>query len=1530
MSKNLYSHAKRIFAMLLCCLMLVSMLPVQAHAFTAQRGVPYFDFSYESDGTEIMYHDHFELGGYEAGDASGTSHRVRIWINEEEAWCIEPGHHLVLGDELQLGASDCWNRLSADVKNGILTVLAFGRPGNGARIGGSDGSQTVATQLLIWEMVCGARNPVTFELYDDCILNCICAGGHHPEVRAVYNNIVNYMMMYKKMPSFANGSTQSMTYENGKYSVTLTDNNGVLTDCTVAASNSAIKVTKSGNTLTLTSADYIDGEATITLTKSSGISASAQLVTYGDPSLQDVIVGIAKPDDVVATFKVKTPGGNLNIIKTSEDGKVDNITMTVSGNGLNQTVKTGADGTILLKGLVPGTYTVAEQVADYYIPQPAQKVTVVAGQTVNVSFDNILKKGSLSVVKNSEDQFNAGMKFHLFGTSASGLPVDAYAITDENGVATFNDVLIGTNTGYTLEEVDTAVRYVTPDTQNVKVFWDETSNTVVPNILKKFNVSISKSDAESGTSQGDGTLAGAVYGLYNGDELIEQLVTDANGNATSGYYICGESWTIREISPSEGYLLDETVYPVGASPSLYSVEYNSAPAISSPEQVVKGQIAIIKHHDDGETQIETPEEGASFQVFLSRAGSYDNARETERDTLICDADGFAISKELPYGQYTVHQTAGYPETEMMPDFTVFIAKNGEVYKFLINNANFTAFLKVVKADAETGQAIPLSGAGFQIYDAAGSKVVMQYTYPTFTEIDTFYVSDDGSLLTPEDLPAGDYTLVEVQAPYGYVLDNTPVPFTVTNRSYEAEGDLNVITVTVYDMPQKGKINISKSGEVFASVNVTGDTVPGDKDGTSTVLINQVYTPIYEVKPLAGASYRVIAAEDIYTGDGTLRSAAGDVVAEITTGEDGTASTDELYLGKYLIVETAAPFGYAINDEVMEVALSYAGQEVSVTATDASFVNDRQKAAIDAYKAMETSNSFGIGLNGEVTAVSFGLYAAEDITAQDGSKIPADGLIEIAFADEEGHIVFTSDLPFGEYYAKELSTAPHYEKDENVYALSFQYTDQMTTEQSIRLNGGDWIVNELLLGRVEGVKVDENDNPLENAIFGLFPKETEDFSYETAILTTVSDEKGQFAFEEIPLGDYVIVEIAAPESYVLSDARHYISLTYDGQVIGLKVINYPIMGSIELTKIDADYPENHMTGAEFYLYADSDRDGAFDEAHDKFVGFIPEVNTGVYRVDDVPYGNYFVTEHKAPVGFLRDENVYPVSIRNHDEVVQVENEPGVGFMNVPMKGSVTVYKTDKATGEKLVGAGFQLFDADGKKLLEGQTGKDGTMTFGALRVGKYSIREYIAPEGYVLDDTPLTFEITENGQELSFDMENLRITGKFVISKADADDEHLLPNAGFRIYDIEGNVVKEGRTNSKGICEFTLEFGKYYYQEFDAPKGYEIDDTMYEFSIREDGKVVSVVMLNKKTPTPTPTPTVTPTPTPTPKPTTTPTPTPKPTTDPKGPTVKTDAPKTGDHANVGLWTTVAGVAAVGGLTVLGLSFRKKNSKTKSGK
>ena len=1503
---NLKGKTKRILAGILGILMMLGVMPATAFAATSETGVATFDYCYQSDGTNICYWASFSADGYSAGDTSGTTHRCSIYVNGNEAFCIEPGVRLMSGDTLKSNASDRWNALSADKQNGVKTVLAFGKPGNSGNIGGSEGSQSAATQVLVWEMTCGIRDPKTLKRVDDRIINSLCAGGHNQEVLAVYNNIVAAMTTYHVMPSFADGSSRDMTYENGQYVLKLTDTNGVLSSCTVTASDSNVKITKSGNTLTLTSKDYFDGNVTISLVKSTNISANAQLVAWGDPNLQDVITGIEKPDDVKASFKIATPGGNLDIVKTSEDGNISGITMTVSGKDFSQTVKTDANGKISLKGLVPGTYTVTEHVSDYYEPQDAKTITITAGKTTTVSFSNILKKGTVTVVKNSEDQFNSGVKFRLYGTSASGQKVDVYATTNDAGIATFENVLIAGKDGYTLEEVDTAVRYVIPKDQTVNVFWQEETSTVVPNILKKFNVTVNKSDAETGAAQGDAKLAGAVYGLYEGDTLVEQLVTDESGHATSGYHICGDSWTVKEITPSEGYLLDKTVYPVGASAGSYEVEFNSAPAVDSPEQVIKGQVSIIKHHDDGSTQIETPEDGAEFQIYLTSAGSYDGAKESERDTLVCDEDGFAMSKLLPYGMYTVHQTKGFPETEFMKDFTVFISKDGQNYKYLINNAEYAAYIKVIKADAETGATIPLSGAGFEIYDAAGQKVEMSYTYPTLTTIDTYYVSDDGTLLTPEVLPAGDYTLVEVQAPYGYVLDATPIPFTVTrNENEELEG-LNVITVTAYDTAQKGVIRITKSGEVFYTVNVTGDEVPGDKDGKTTILTNCVYTPVYEVRNLAGATYQVIAAEDIYTGDGTLRVAAGTVVDEITTGEDGAASTKELYLGRYTIVETQAPTGCVLNTQAQDVTLTYAGQEISLTATDAGFVNDRQKVSIDAEKVMEQSQSFGIGMNGEVTAVSFGLYAGEDITAADGSVLPIDGLIEIAFADESGHVAFDADLPFGHYYVKELSTNPYYSKNMRVYSFDFDYAGQEVALQEVHLNNGEPIVNELLLGRIEGVKVDEGDAVLEGAVFGLFAKDTEEFTEENALLTVTTDADGRFVFEEVPLGDYVVVELKAPEGYVLSDARHFVALTFDEQVIGLKVIDYPIFGSIELTKYDADYPENHLSGAVFHLYADSDGNGEFDAETDQFISVIPEVNDGVYRLDEVGYGSYFVREETAPEGFLKDENTYAVSIVNHGETVVVENEAGIGFKNQVMMGEVTVFKTDKATGSKLVGAGFRVFDADGKQVAEGVTGEDGTVSF-KLRYGKYTVAEYQAPEGYVLDDTPLAFEIKEDGQKLSFDMENLKITGKLVISKADADTEKLLPNAGFRIYDVNGKVIKEGYTNSKGICEFTLEFGKYYYQEFDAPDGYEIDDTKYEFSITEDGKVVSVVMTNKKAPTETPKDE------------------PKPTEQPKTETVKTDSPKTGDESNIKLWTTIAAIAAVGGIALIGISFRKKGNR-----
>ncbi len=523
--------------------------------------------------------------------------------------------------------------------------------------------------------------------------------------------------------------------------------------------------------------------------------------------------------------------------------------------------------------------------------------------------------------------------------------------------------------------------------------------------------------SDTGTPQGDATLAGAVYGIYQGGELVDTYTTDKDGKFTTDYYVCDTNWTIKEITPSEGYLLDETVYEVGADPKLYTVEYNTT-SNDVVEQVIKGKIAIIKHTDDGSTQIETPEEGATFEVYLKSSGSYDNAKETERDILVCDEDGFAETIDLPYGVYTVHQTSGWEGKELMSDFDVYIAEDGKTYKYLINNATFESYVQIIKTDEETGKTVPYAGAGFQIYDPDGNLVTMTYTYPSVTTIDTFYTDSEGKLITPEELEYGKgYSIVEVQAPYGYVLDSTPVYFDITEDNATEVDGVTVIQVTKTNMPQKGTITVTKTGEVFTTVSVSGDDLVGDVNGDGVVndtdvelansyakgvsdlteeelaradvngdgnvttadvgLINSIvqgvtdsetsllYQPVYEVTGLEGAVYEIYAAEDIYTPDGTLRASEGELVDTVTTGSDGTVTSKELYLGAYNVIEVTAPYGMVINNETHSVELTYAGQDVEVTETSTSYYNERQKAEVSLTKAVEVNKTFNIGDNGEI-------------------------------------------------------------------------------------------------------------------------------------------------------------------------------------------------------------------------------------------------------------------------------------------------------------------------------------------------------------------------------------------------------------------------------------------------------------------------------------------------------------------------------------------------------------------------------------
>lgn len=752
---------------------------------------------------------------------------------------------------------------------------------------------------------------------------------------------------------------------------------------------------------------------------------------------------------------------------------------------------------------------------------------------VSMAFSgSITPLGDMKLVKTSEDGIVAGINFTVTGANGFSKTVT----TNANGEIDIPDLAPGTYT-ITEENID---RYVPNQSQTITVSSGKTSSVSFYNILKKFRVTVTKQDYEKGHAQGDAKLGSAVYGLFKGNDLVTQYITDQNGSFTTDYYVCGTDWTIKEITPSEGYLLNDTVYKVGADPKDYTVEYNNAPDMTVMEQVIKGKISIIKHTDNGDTKIETPEKGAEFQVYLKSAGSFVNADKDERDTIVCDEDGFASTKLLPYGVYTVHQTKGWDGREKITDFDVFINTDGKIYKFLINNKNFESYLKVVKLDKETGKRIPYEGAAFEIYDSNNHRITMQYTYPQVTSIHTFYTNKEGYLITPEKLPYGDYTLKEVQAPYGYVLDDTPIPFVISQENASTDTGVTVVKVKAKDMAQKGVINITKTGEIFSSVE--------ENKG--------VYTPKYSVGNLKGAVFEIYAAEDITTLDGTVRYDQGSLVDTITTDDDGVAKSKELYLGKYTVIEKTAPNGYVHNSTKYDVELIYAGQNVSVTSTAVSVYNDRQKVAVSLKKEMNEDKTFNLGKNNEISFVQFGIYANEDIKASNGDIIPKDALITFANCDKNGSIVFDCDLPVGfKWYAKEIATDAHYILSDTKYEFDTEYQGQDIKVIDIKVNNGEVIKNNLIYGSVKGLKVDrETQEVIKGATFGLFKSDITEFTENNAILTAVTDENGVFVFNNIPYGEYLIKEIKPADGYLDNEDVFTVIIKDNEQEVELTAIN----------------------------------------------------------------------------------------------------------------------------------------------------------------------------------------------------------------------------------------------------------------------------------------------------------------------------------------------------------------------------------------
>lgn len=568
----------RITALLLAVAVIFgTMFALPVSAASGDKVTITFDYCYDSTGNIIKFQQTTVSDGYTVGTPG--EELCKIFADGKEAYCIEPGHTLYSGNTLTEDGSTVWKNLGSAKQKAINLALLYGKPGSGKSLSGTEDQKWVATQLIVWEFVSGCRSTSEgYKCTNTKFIDGICAGGANPGVKSVYNAISKSLANYSTVPSFASAiaskaETYEMKYLDRKYTLTLTDSNNILSDFSFKTTG-GVSASVSGNKLTLTSTSPVNDAVTFNSAKSMPSVGNTTLVPYGDASFQDVITGVENDADPIrAYFKVKTSSGNLKLVKTSEDGNVANIEFTVKGDGYSKTVKTNSKGEFELTDLVPGSYTVTEITDSKYETQKSQTVKVESGKTAKVTFENVLKKGSLEVVKTSEDNFNEGIKFHLYGTSLNGASIDLYAKTNADGIAKFENVLVSGDKPYTFEEVNTADRYVVPKTQRVVIEWNKVTKKEVENKIIRGSIKGLKIDNETKEN-----IEGALFGLFNINEteFTEEtaiLTSESNEegiftfeNVPYGEYI------VCELKPATGYLPNGESYPVTISENKEVVE----------------------------------------------------------------------------------------------------------------------------------------------------------------------------------------------------------------------------------------------------------------------------------------------------------------------------------------------------------------------------------------------------------------------------------------------------------------------------------------------------------------------------------------------------------------------------------------------------------------------------------------------------------------------------------------------------------------------------------------------------------------------------------------------------------------------------------------------------------------------------------------------------------------------------------------------------------------------------------------------
>lgn len=946
------------------------------------------------------------------------------------------------------------------------------------------------------------------------------------------------------------------------------------------------------------------------------------------------------------------------------------------------------------------------------------------------------------------------------------------------------------------------------------------------------------------------------------------LVTGSDGlvkDISGRYTLPLGTITLQETKAPEGYLLNDTVY---VAQTVLDSGNNTVRTTNLPtddnaaqETPYEGTISIQKFL--GGSTVKTSEPDAEFEIYLTSAGSYDAAPEESRQTITTDANGYAITKRLPYGTYTVHQTKGNNKYYFVDDMEITISENNANYHKILEDSPIEFYIKMVKKDADTGKPVNVAGTTFELYDDNGSKISFNImTSSGMQTIDSFTTDENGCVYTTEKLLKGNYTLVETKAPDGYVLDSTPVQFTVSEDTYTADGGAEFILVEKSDKAVTGQLTVTKVGEVLDEYKGGLYVNPDEKGFT------------YREGSLSGAKFEVYAAEDIYTADNQKDTAGnrnkhyskGELVTTLVTGTDGKATATNLPLGKYKVVEVEAPDGFVLNPDEQVVTLVYVDDKTPVVNEALTFSNDRQKVELSVSKLDSETRK-------PVAGAEFGLYAAKDIVNADGKVIVSkDTLLEKSVSDSNGLIQFVKDYPLGSYYAKEIKAPAGYASNDEVIDFTAAYQGQNV--KSVELSA------EFLNSptHFEFTKTDiTNGSELTGATLTVLDKNG------NVVDTWTSDAREAHVIKRLVVGEtYTLREEYAPYGYLkATDIQFTVKDTGEVQHVNMK--DEVARGSIVVTKdgeivsdatIRKEYWNNfvfnflkrNLSGVTFDVYAKEDIlsvDGlntVYYKAGDKISTIVTD-EQGIARIDNLPCGKYYLIETKTIDGFILDNTPIEADISYIDQNTNVVYA-GMNVTNERQKVQISVIKTDSETKKVLEGAVFGLFtkedivNADGKVIVNADTqiekavtGKDGKVTFTSdLPLGQYYVKELEAPAGYVKSDKVIDVDATYKGDnvkviEFEAAFENIPIKVEF--SKTDITGEKELPGAKLSVIDSEGKIVESwiSEAGKSHVIE-RLPVGKYTLREESAPYGYKVAVDV-TFEITETSEIQKVIMKDEQ-------------------------------------------------------------------------------------